>query len=305
MPNDVEDWTGRVFIQSGSVSISGTPTVAISGTINASITSGTVNVQNVTGDILSAAGSLRYLYGSNGSPVTVTITSKERALVVVTPRTGGPFTINVHGGTIADFVPYNLGNLGPQESIVVYVNPDIDTDYVVTMTRTSAGTTPWFVFADTGLPLVDLSYRGQQTIDHSLPVAIASDQPEYPVTLGARRVVDGQAQSNPAAGAVAAVTFPATTGYHWILDYARWHVFTKGVAGSGDDVTCRVLNGTTLVQRDHLILPASVYVEASWAIGPGLGVNTASGASLTVDFAAAGGANTYQVVNAAAYRVEG
>ena len=169
MPNDVPDWTGRVVVDSGSVSISGTPTVDIGGPVTATITAGTIEVENVANGILSAAGNLRYVgsiavSGSGTATLAVTLAPLERSIVAfyypvnqgsgsltldILKASGGLFTQSVY--LYRNGVPNVLG-VG-SVPVVGYCNPDLTTAWVVqTDSNDASADGTVYVFADTNLP---------------------------------------------------------------------------------------------------------------------------------------------------------
>lgn len=244
--------TGSVSISgTPAVTISGTPTVAISGTVNATIAAGTVNVQNVTNGILSAAGSLRYLGNQSlGSTITYTINALERALVIFTPSGAiiGGLTVRSH--TTGPVYALQIANPVASGVYIAYVNPAIDTQWDVSF-GSSAGTSQGFVCADTGLPLTDIARLGQQIAIDSIPVVPANDiaAPMYDGAAAVHTEMRGSALSglvvnnrkdlvpaavNGAANASATLTIPSggSGKYIYITHLRIVRVATGALAGT-------------------------------------------------------------------------
>lgn len=114
-----------------------------------------------------------------------------------------------------------------------------------------------------------------------------------------RMPYDAMLNHVPAAATKATVTFPATTNRRWVLDLATWLLYSTAAAATQQAVT--VLDGATLIYASTLVIPATASVDDRLSIGPNLGLSGTLGAALTVEFTAAGPANTVERVTAGAY----
>lgn len=275
-----------------NVNIANSPTVAVSGgAVNATITAGTVDIQNVTGGIIAAAGQLQYLGSQALGTTTYTITNTaQRALVIVMPPPsvgGQEFLLTVRGHTLPI---YAVGSsvigipLAGSATAIAYINPDADTGWDVIISHPAGAlTTVGFVFADTGFPMVDIPRLGLQSIYDSIPVSVA-----VPETTSY--------SSYPAAGAAASVTIPAGLG-RYRLTSMRFRLLSRGAA---DLISIRV-NGSLsgALFTDRLQVPATSGATDDCTM-TNMGLLSIAGESLTLSFLTNPAAGNYCTINVTA-----
>lgn len=166
---------------SNDVNVANTPTVNIGGTVTATITAGTVDIQNVANGILSTAGNLQYLgHFTVGAPNTLTLDPLTRAIIIIpdTPDLDSqvyPVLVQSHTFGVISY-KRNMTGAAPPEMIAAYVNTAVEVTWDVTINNGFPGTAGYQVFADTALPVTALIKDGQQKASSSVPVVIASDQ---------------------------------------------------------------------------------------------------------------------------------
>ncbi len=164
-----------------NVNIANTPTVN-ANVANATISGGTIDIQNVTNGILTAAGNLEYLgHFSVGNMNLLTLSPLVRALVVIpdTSIVNSGFPIVLESVIVPTLFSIN-GTLNGAPVYVGYVNPALT--WQVGINNGFPGTAGYQVFTDTAFPFTSIVKDGQQPMGNSIPVTIASNQTTLPVT---------------------------------------------------------------------------------------------------------------------------
>ena len=284
-----------------SVNVGNTPAVTVSGgTISANISAGTVDIQNVTGGIISAAGNLTSVgHIQKGAWLPIVIDPLVRALVIIPDAALVGLPIAVSDSTPGTVNPLS-STIQSTQPLVCYVNAAyVLTWYLLLSTVGDFGTAGAQVFTDTALPITDIVRAGQQAMAQSIPVAIASDQ--SPIATGPAYSASGLA--TPPAGGQASVVFGATAGKRNVLRMlvatfrqtaavagATGLVVRDGASGVGpiimavDMAVTGVINAKDAVLLDGLRLAGSINTQMAVEFQAGVaGVNEYINAAVSVD----------------------
>jgi hypothetical protein len=116
---------------------------------------------------------------------------------------------------------------------------------------------------------------------------------------------DSMLWSSPAANTVATVTFPATPGRAWLINYASFGLDSAALVTTAVHRNIQIIDGVTAIWSSYISLTA---VTATTAQSNSVTLNNVAyvgsiGASVTVTFSSAAGANVFENVNAAGYLI--
>ena len=174
------------------------------------------------------------------------------------------------------------------DPFVGFVSRELGPGWSVTAQIVNATNSSWdlYVFAAPTFPLAKVVRGG---------IAFQTMQ----AGVSRREPTDDERFHTPGVTTLATITFPATTGYGWVLDHASWTHIGHGTAGS---VIARILDGATVIHQQRLQVGATDGDRDRYSVGPSAGYASAIGASLTVDFSAAPAAGNVEAVAGSAYK---
>lgn len=249
----------------------------------------------------------------------VTLLNQERAILIKVPGTpaeGRVFTVTVvshTGGVITLTGVFTGGSL-----VLAYVNPALELAWDVVTSTPAAGADNFYFFTDTGLAVIDIASKGHQLAEQSIPVTLAID--DYPlgveprilgvqvsatnplyvqdVAVPRRLAYDDQRTNSPAANTAATVTFPATVGRAWILDFAQGELFA--VAAAAGSASFTVVDGAATIYSVALEIPNVANSKDRETIGPMAAYKGSQNTAMIVSVGA-GGVGVSGRVNAGAY----
>ena len=263
--------------------------------------------------IAPVAGNLRYIgalpYAGVGTfDLPITLLGNERSILAFIRAGGGSSSIIAVIGTqsdnlrtFEDLIAFRSNDPGVA---VGYANPAISLAWRVHISSSAAaenGTV--YVFTDTALP-----ERALTTFNAPLPVqtvvpynGVSLATSGFPQRIGAKAPYDSTILSAPAVNVQAIVTFPATAGVSWVIDFATFALYS--IPGGAGGVAVQIIDvaGAGTLYQTTLVIPAAAGSIDRLTIGPGLGFQGQVGDAVTVGFSAAGGANTQERVSAGAY----
>jgi hypothetical protein len=249
-------------------------------------------------------GALRYLGSIDMSASlpgdvtgTLDVTPASYDGVIYVVATGDPNSVvgnatveldHLPDGAFTNLVGYYRTGLYKPEVFSAFINAAIGGTWQVQANIIQTGGSDWtlYVFAAPAPNSVLISPTQGPILVQGVPM--------YP------RDPDAYLTSAPAAATRAVVTFAAVPNQRWVLNQAIWTYRSAAAVASAQ--TIRV---TSAAAGDRYVsvmsIPATANAIDREQIGPGVGIAGTFEDNLTVDFQAAGPANTFERISASAW----